>query len=67
MGRKLNAGRYSPLDQITAENVNDLEEGFEMVTQGFGPSTGFWCPHQRLEVDKAQPRQCWNHSQRGRS
>ena len=46
-----NAGRYSPLDQITAENVNDLEIAWRWSTQGFGPGTDFVNPSTPLEVD----------------
>ena len=46
-----NASRYSPLDQITAENVNDLEIAWRWSTQGFGPGTDFVNPSTPLEVD----------------
>ena len=46
-----NASRYSPLDEITAENVNDLEIAWRWSTQGFGPGTDFVNPSTPLEVD----------------
>ena len=46
-----NASRYSPLDQINADNVNDLEIAWEWSTQGFGPGTDFVNPSTPLEVD----------------
>ena len=46
-----NASRYSPLDQITAENVNDLEIAWRWSTQGFGPGTDFVNPSTPLEVN----------------
>jgi len=46
-----NASRYSPLDQITAENVNDLEIAWRWSTQGFGPGTDFVNPSTPLEID----------------
>ena len=46
-----NASRYSPLDQITTENVNDLEIAWRWSTQGFGPGTDFVNPSTPLEVD----------------
>ena len=46
-----NASRYSPLDQITADNVNDLEIAWRWSTQGFGPGTDFGNPSTPLEVD----------------
>ena len=46
-----NASRYSPLDQITAENVEDLEIAWRWSTQGFGPGTDFVNPSTPLEID----------------
>ena len=46
-----NASRYSPLDEITAENVNDLEIAWRWSTQGFGPGTDFVNPSTPLEID----------------
>ena len=46
-----NASRYSPLDQINADNVNDLEIAWQWSTQGFGPGTDFVNPSTPLEVD----------------
>ncbi|MDA1371540.1 MAG: pyrroloquinoline quinone-dependent dehydrogenase [Proteobacteria bacterium] len=42
--------RYSPLDQINAENVGDLEIAWTFSTAGFGPSTDFVNPSTPLEV-----------------
>ena len=46
-----NASRYSPLDQITAENVENLEIAWRWSTQGFGPGTDFVNPSTPLEID----------------
>ena len=46
-----NASRYSPLDQINAENVDELEIAWQWSTQGFGPGTDFVNPSTPLEVD----------------
>jgi quinoprotein glucose dehydrogenase len=46
-----NASRYSPLDQINADNVNDLEIAWQWSTQGFGPGTDFVNPSTPIEVD----------------
>ena len=45
-----NASRYSPLDQINAENVDELEIAWQWSTQGFGPGTDFVNPSTPLEV-----------------
>ena len=45
------AQRYSPLDQINAENVGDLEIAWRFSTQGFGPSTDFNNPSTPIEID----------------
>ena len=46
-----NASRYSPLDQINTDNVNDLEIAWQWSTQGFGPGTDFVNPSTPIEVD----------------
>jgi quinoprotein glucose dehydrogenase len=43
--------RYSPLDQINADNVAALEIAWSFSTNGFGPSTDFVNPSTPLEVD----------------
>ncbi|HJO12037.1 MAG TPA: PQQ-binding-like beta-propeller repeat protein [Gammaproteobacteria bacterium] len=43
--------RYSPLDQINAENVGSLEIAWRFSTEGFGPTTDFNNPSTPLEVD----------------
>ena len=45
------AQRYSPLDQITAENVGTLELAWSFSTESFGPTTDFNNPSTPLEVD----------------
>lgn len=43
--------RYSPLDQINAENVGTLEIAWRFSTQNFGPTADFTNPSTPLEVD----------------
>ena len=43
--------RYSPLDQINAENVGSLEIAWRFSTQNFGPTTDFTNPSTPLEID----------------
>ena len=43
--------RYSPLDQINAENVADLEIAWRFSTENLGPSTDFNNPSTPIEVD----------------
>ena len=43
--------RYSPLDQINAENVSSLEIAWRFETSNFGPSTDFNNPSTPLEID----------------
>ncbi len=43
--------RYSPLDQINAENVGSLELAWSFSTQSFGPTTDYVNPSTPLEVD----------------
>ena len=43
--------RYSPLDQINAENVGSLEIAWRFSTPNFGPSTDFNNPSTPLEID----------------
>lgn len=45
------AQRYSPLDQINADNVGSLEIAWRFSTENFGPSTDFNNPSTPLEVD----------------
>ncbi len=45
------AQRYSPLDQINADNVADLEIAWTFNTEKFGPSPEFNNPSTPLEVD----------------
>ncbi len=45
------AQRYSPLDQINAENVASLEIAWRFSTENFGPSTDFNNPSTPLEID----------------
>lgn len=47
----MGAQRYSPLDQINAENVDSLEIAWRFSTEGFGPTTDFNNPSTPLEVD----------------
>lgn len=43
--------RYSPLDQINAENVGSLEIAWRFSTENFGPPTDFTNPSTPLEID----------------
>lgn len=43
--------RYSPLDQINADNVAELEIAWSFSTKGFGPTTDFTNPSTPLEVN----------------
>jgi len=43
--------RYSPLDQINADNVADLEIAWRFNTGNFGPSADFNNPSTPLEID----------------
>ncbi len=43
--------RYSPLDQINAENVGTLELAWTFSTKNFGPPTDFTNPSTPLEID----------------
>jgi quinoprotein glucose dehydrogenase len=43
--------RYSPLDQINADNVADLEIAWTFNTAHFGPGTDFNNPSTPLEID----------------
>ena len=45
------ADRYSPLDQINADNVEDLEIAWTFSTVNFGPTTDFVNPSTPLEID----------------
>ncbi|MDP6414586.1 MAG: pyrroloquinoline quinone-dependent dehydrogenase [Gammaproteobacteria bacterium] len=45
------AQRYSPLDQINADNVADLEIAWRYSTESFGPPTDFNNPSTPLEID----------------
>lgn len=44
------AQRYSPLDQINADNVEDLEIAWRFSTANFGPSVDFNNPSTPLEI-----------------
>ncbi|MEX0963271.1 MAG: hypothetical protein WDZ52_04400 [Pseudohongiellaceae bacterium] len=43
--------RYSPLDQISAENFADLQIAWRFSTANFGPITDFVNPSTPLEID----------------
>ena len=43
--------RYSPLDQINADNVASLQIAWRFSTQNFGPTNDFTNPSTPLEVD----------------
>jgi len=43
--------RYSPLDQINADNVGSLEIAWRLSTANFGPSTDYNNPSTPLEID----------------
>ncbi|MEX0619331.1 MAG: hypothetical protein WDZ76_06030 [Pseudohongiellaceae bacterium] len=43
--------RYSPLDQINAENVDSLEIAWRFSTASFGPTTDYTNPSTPLEID----------------
>ncbi|MBL4819941.1 MAG: PQQ-binding-like beta-propeller repeat protein [Gammaproteobacteria bacterium] len=43
--------RYSPLDQINADNVGDLEIAWRFSTENFGPNVDFNNPSTPLEID----------------
>ena len=45
------AQRYSPLDQINAENVNDLEVAWTFATAPIGPSPEFNNPSTPIAID----------------
>lgn len=45
------AQRYSPLDQINAENVGSLAMAWNFTTEHFGPSADFTNPSTPLEID----------------
>jgi quinoprotein glucose dehydrogenase len=45
------AQRYSPLDQINAENVASLQIAWQFSSANFGPTTDFNNPSTPLEVD----------------
>ena len=45
------AQRYSPLDQINADNVGQLEIAWRVATTNFGPPTDYNNPSTPLEVD----------------
>ncbi len=45
------AQRYSPLDQINADNVADLEIAWRFSTEHFGPSTDYNNPSTPLEIN----------------
>lgn len=45
------ANRYSPLDQINAENFGDLEIAWRFNTENFGTTTDFYNPSTPLEID----------------
>ncbi|MCB1671029.1 MAG: PQQ-binding-like beta-propeller repeat protein [Pseudomonadales bacterium] len=45
------AQRYSPLDQINAENVGTLEQAWSFSTANFGPTTDYNNPSTPLEVN----------------
>ncbi|MEX2130628.1 MAG: hypothetical protein WD772_04010, partial [Pseudohongiellaceae bacterium] len=45
------AQRYSPLDQINAENVASLEIAWRFSTANFGPTADFNNPSTPLEID----------------
>lgn len=45
------AQRYSPLDQINADNVGDLEIAWRFSTANFGPPTDYNNPSTPLEID----------------
>ena len=45
------AQRYSPLDQINADNVDDLQLAFEFDTRHFGSQQEFTATFTPLEVD----------------
>lgn len=47
----MGAQRYSPLDQINAENVDSLEIAWRFSTESFGPSADFNNPSTPLEID----------------
>jgi quinoprotein glucose dehydrogenase len=50
-GGNMGAQRYSPLDQINAENVGDLEVAWRFNTENIGPSPEFNATFTPLEVD----------------
>ena len=45
------AQRYSPLEQINAENVASLEIAWQFSTEKFGPSPDYTNPSTPLEID----------------
>lgn len=45
------ANRYSPLDQINAENFAELEIAWRFNTANFGTTTDFYNPSTPLEID----------------
>ena len=47
---EISSQRYSPLDQINAENVKDLEIAWSFSTKGFGYPTDYVNPSTPIEV-----------------
>ena len=45
------AQRYSPLDQINADNVGSVELAWQFSTANFGPTTDFNNPSTPIEID----------------
>src|SRR3989338_9129606 len=43
--------RYSPLDQINADNVGSLQIAWRFSTENFGPPTDYTNPSTPLEID----------------
>jgi len=43
--------RYSPLDQINADNVDELEIAWRFNTESFGPTTDYNNPSTPIEID----------------
>src|SRR5690606_31713601 len=43
--------RYSPLDQINADNVGSLEIAWRFSTENFGPTPDFTNPSTPLEIN----------------
>ena len=59
------AHRYSPLDQINADNVSELELAWSFSTENFGTTVDYANPSTPLEIDGVLYANIANTSPRG--